>query len=55
MADCFNTLEENLRGWEAHGNDLLLKKDVVSLRADPADGSTSTESRKNRRVSEAIS
>jgi len=33
-SDCFGALEENLKGWETHGNELFSKKGVLSLRPD---------------------
>jgi len=35
VSDCFHALEENFKGWETHGNDLLTKKDLVSGLAAP--------------------
>lgn len=55
--DCIGALEENLKGWEVHGNDLLLRKGVVSPTAGAADASPSTGvdgSKSSRRVSKVI-
>jgi hypothetical protein len=55
--DCIGALEENLKGWEVHGNDLLLRKGVVSPTAGAADASPARGvdgSKSSRRVSKLI-